>query len=127
MFENLQVFRMASAMAVHAGKRQALVAANMANADTPGYQPRDLPPFSQSMPGDAGTPLRATRAGHVDAGATSAVQAQAQIQRGEDPNGNGVSVEQEMLRAVEIKRQHDRALTIYKSSLGILRSALGRP
>jgi len=31
-----------------------------------------------------------------------------------------------MLRAVDVKRQHDRALAIYKSSLTVLRTAIGR-
>jgi flagellar basal-body rod protein FlgB len=31
-----------------------------------------------------------------------------------------------MLHAVDAKRQHDRALAIYKFSLGILRTSLGR-
>ena len=41
--------------------------------------------------------------------------------------GPTVSIEEEMLKAVEVTRQHDRALAIYKSSLSILRSSLGRP
>ncbi len=43
-----------------------------------------------------------------------------------DPNGNSVSLETEMLNAVSAKRQHDRALAIYKSSLTVLRASLGR-
>jgi flagellar basal-body rod protein FlgB len=43
-----------------------------------------------------------------------------------DPNGNSVALETEMLRAVDVKRQHDRALAIYKSSLTVLRTAIGR-
>ena len=31
-----------------------------------------------------------------------------------------------MLKAVDVMRQHDRALAIYKSSLNILRTSLGR-
>ena len=53
MFENLQVFKIAHAMAVHAGKRQSVIAANMANADTPGYRARDVAPFSVSEGTDA--------------------------------------------------------------------------
>ena len=45
MFENLQIFRMAHAMAAHAGARQTVVARNMANADTPGYTAQDIAPF----------------------------------------------------------------------------------
>ena len=43
-----------------------------------------------------------------------------------NPNGNGVSLEEQMLHAVDVKRQHDRALAIYKFSLGVLRSSIGQ-
>ena len=49
MFSNLTVFKTAHAMAVHAGARQALIAQNVANADTPGYRARDLPSFAESF------------------------------------------------------------------------------
>jgi flagellar basal-body rod protein FlgB len=44
----------------------------------------------------------------------------------ESPNGNGVSLEQEMVKSVDARRQHDQALAIYKSALTIMRSTLGR-
>ena len=43
-----------------------------------------------------------------------------------DPNGNGVSLEAEMLNAVEAKRAHDRALSIYRSAMEIMRQSIGR-
>ncbi|MDG1803103.1 MAG: flagellar biosynthesis protein FlgB, partial [Paracoccaceae bacterium] len=42
------------------------------------------------------------------------------------PNGNSVSLEQEMLRSVDAQRQHNRALAIYKHTMTVLRSSLGR-
>jgi len=126
MFENLDVFRMSSAMARHAGQRQAIVAQNVANADTPGYVARDLPPFETLYrPADGAEVQRATRAGHLN----GAVQGDAPfvaVRAGEGgaPNGNRVSLEGEMLKSVDAKREHDRALAIYKSALGILRNVI---
>ena len=67
MFENLDVFKMSSAMAQHAGQRQAVIAQNVANADTPGFIARDIPDFQSfyASPDDAGH-QRATRAGHLN-------------------------------------------------------------
>jgi len=131
MFENLEVFRMAHAMARHAGTRQAAVARNIANADTPGYAARDVPPFADMLrdarAGRDGFALRATRPGHLGrAGAGFVPEAAPLRDLPADPNGNTVSLETEMLRAVEIGRQHQRAVTIYKSSLDILRNAVKR-
>lgn len=127
MFQNLKVFQLSYAMATHAGARQAVIAQNIAHADTPGYQPRDLRPFAEMV--ETGQPqLRATRARHLNGaqGGELSLQAVDRALSGTNPNGNAVTLEQEMLHAVDTKRQHDRALAIYKSSLSILRSAIGR-
>jgi flagellar basal-body rod protein FlgB len=127
MFQNLEIFRQAQAMSAHAGARQALVAQNVANADTPGYKARDLTNFADSYRADTKAGQLATRRLHLN-GMDRAGQADVMTQNSIEvsPNGNGVSVEEEMLRGVSVERQHNRALAIYKSSLGILRSSLGR-
>lgn len=128
MFGKLDIFRMAHAMSVHAGARQAIVAQNMANADTPGYAARDVRPFKDIVEtGNTGFVPRATRPGHLNASSMPfdiGVSERRNVEA--DPNGNSVSLEAEMLTAVDVKRQHDRALAIYKSSLTVLRTAVGR-
>ena len=128
MFEKLEIFRTAQAMAVHAGTRQAVVAQNMANADTPGYAAREVEPFKAVMDaGSSGFGQMATRAGHLN-GVSNSLQFDVSEVRDAlaDPNGNSVSLEEEMMKAVNVKRQHDVALAIYKSSLTILRTAIAR-
>lgn len=128
MFENLEVFRMAHAMAKHAGARQTVIAQNMANADTPDYAARDIAPFQAEL--ETQTPAftqAATRARHLNGTAQSGgYDVFERRDAVSDPNGNAVSVESEMLHAVDTKRQHDRAVTIYKSALTILRTAVRR-
>jgi flagellar basal-body rod protein FlgB len=120
MFQNLTVFKLAHAMAVHAGTQQAMVARNIAHADSPGYQARHLESFAEALRGGA------LRADSSQPGGMSFRFSLADPPAGTDPNGNSVSIEQEMLRATDAKRQHDRATAIYKSHLGILRASLGR-
>ena len=50
MYDSLSLFRLAASMARHAGERQAVVARNMANADTPGYRAEATVPFSDALP-----------------------------------------------------------------------------
>jgi|SRR6056297_928919 len=127
MFDNLDVFTLSHAMARHAGKRQAVVSQNMANADTPGYVARDVAPFSAHVSGEDAFAARATRPGHLFGAAPGRdFEVMTDRSAARDPNGNSVSLESEMLRGVEAKRQHDRALAIYKSGLTVLRTALGR-
>ena len=128
MFENIQTLRMAAAMAAHAGTRQAVVAQNIANADTPGYIARDVTAFADLVHQDAGGfHVRATRTSHLQ-GQMSPLHPEISEDESAatNPNKNGVILEDEMLKAVEVKRQHDRALAIYRSGLMVLRSSLGR-
>lgn len=128
MFQNLDVFTISTAMARHAGQKQAIVSQNIANADTPGYAAWDVPAFKDfHQKPDAMGSQRATRTGHLNGTSDSAASAVAfKVKDVAAPNENSVSLETEMLRGVAAKRQHDRALAIYKSALGVLRSTIGK-
>ena len=130
MDTGLDILRMAQGMAAHATARQNLVAGNIANADTPGYQARDLKPFAETYASQTVEPfqLRTTRAGHLQA-AQAGYEARAvelSAFGAEAPNGNNVSLEDQMIRAAEVRGQHEMALGIYRKSLDILRLSLGR-
>lgn len=117
MFDRLEIFMLANAQARHAAARQAVVAQNIANSDTPGYRAKDITEFSEVLRGmqrrperpDGALPLRT-----LDANTPAS------------PNGNTVSLELEMLRGIEAQRAHSRALRVYGSALEILRTSLGR-
>ncbi|GAA6208908.1 FlgB family protein [Cognatishimia sp. WU-CL00825] len=129
MFEDLGVFKMAHAMAVHAAARQNVVAQNMANADTPGYVARRVVPFATQLRARTGpVGLQATRAAHLTAEQMGTHSPAVFLDQGQskDPNGNNVTLESEMMQAVEVKQQHDRALAIYKAWLKMQRLSLGR-
>ena len=126
MFQNLEIFQLSHAMARHAAQRQEAVASNMANADTPGYAARDLTPFAELVRYRTDqTGMHATRTRHIGGDLSLAAQDQ-RTHTGTSPNGNNISLEEEMMRAVSVRKQHDRALMIYKSSMNILRTSIGR-
>ncbi|MBN9677512.1 FlgB family protein [Salipiger bermudensis] len=125
MFHNLNVFQTAMALAKHSGLRQALSAQNIANADTPGYRALDIPDFEATLR-ESAPHQRATRNRHLN-GLRSDHLPEPTLRRSSvDPNGNSVSIEGEMVTAVAASRGHGRALSIYRSSLNILRTSLGR-
>lgn len=126
MFSNLAVLRMAHEMGQHAGLRQAMVARNVANADTPGYRPRDAISFAESLRAAPEVPLKTTRAAHIPGAVTRVATDTRDVSGPVDPSGNAVSLDQEMLRAAEIRQEHETALAIYRSALDILRTSLGR-
>ncbi len=127
MFEKLELFRMSSAMAAHASARQELVSRNIANADTPGYKARDLPSFARLMQRvEEPVALRTSRAAHMAEAGSMLSQSAIPTDDEPSPNGNSVSLESEMVRAAEIRQEHDMALAVYSASLNILRTSLGR-
>ncbi len=125
MYESLDIFRMSTAMARHAGARQAVIATNLANSDTPDYAARSLPAFSEVWRDGGSVAMRATRVGHILP--EPGLQARAGLRLTEaSPNGNTVSVEEELLASVEAGREHSRALAIWRHGIGLLRTSLGR-
>ncbi|ALI55659.1 FlgB family protein [Celeribacter marinus] len=128
MFENLDIFRLTSGLARHSTARQELVAKNVANADTPGYRARDTVTFSDAFQASEGAAqLRATRTGHVtNTGAHSPLLETTDSPDPSSPNGNTVSLETEMMKAAQTRHQHELALSVYKSSMSILRASIGK-
>lgn len=124
MFNTLNVFNMAHAMAEHAAYRQTVVARNIANADTPGYRARDIAPFSDLVSEAGEFAMRASRPAHLNGAGLRWDEFDARPMF--EPGRNTVSLEEEMVKAAEIRSEHKRALAIYRSSLNILRSSLGR-
>lgn len=128
MFEKIEMMRMARAMGQHVAQRQTVVARNIANADTPDYKARDLEPFEDSYRRRDGIPaLRTSDPRHIASPDWSPAAArQITGEAGVSPNGNSVSLEAEMLKAAELKREHDLSLGIYRSALDLMRTSIGR-
>ncbi len=129
MFEKLTVTSMAQAMADRAGQRLGLIAKNIANADTPGYKALDIPDFAASY-SESAMPMRATRPGHLGGIGSNpwgnpnpVAQSNGQATA---PNGNSVSIEQEMVKAASVRQDHEMALAIYRNTSEIIRASLGR-
>ncbi|WP_308915874.1 flagellar basal body protein [Jannaschia sp. LMIT008] len=119
------ILSLAADAARHAADRQAVTARNIVNADTPGFRPFDLTPFDPGLDVDASFAQRRTRPGHLGDG--PARPWREVTQEGPlDPNGNGVDLETEILRGTDAQRAHNRAITVYRASMDLLRASLGR-
>lgn len=101
-------------------RRQGVLAQNVANADTPGYRPRDVAPFVVPT---AMAPVH--HPGHLPlaGGAEGMVDGQRTETR---PNGNAVSLEDEMLRIAEVQVEHQTLAGLYQRSLALLKTSIGR-
>lgn len=125
MFDQIDTLRMAQALGRHAANRHRVTATNVANADTPGYRARDLRDFDPNH--GPGIGLRTTRPGHVAAGGWGGGHdAMVDAQGEPSPNGNTVSLEDEMVRAADASRQFDLSLSVMRSGMTLLRTAIGQ-
>lgn len=124
MFENLEIMNLAMGMARHSGRSQAASAQNLANADTPGYAAIVVPEFHETLR----SPLmsqKATRSGHMHGAVAGEEQPFENFAReSQDPNGNTVSLELELLNAANALRKHNNAMAVYRSSMTILRTSV---
>lgn len=118
MFNDLNVLQTAAAMARHAAARQELIAENIANADTPGFKARDLESFTEYY-----------KRIEADASVNHKTHKFRTTEISQDgltaPNGNSVSIEDQIWKSAATARQHETAVTIYSKSLSLLRIALG--
>lgn len=127
MFEQIEMINMARALTDHAAKRNTVIARNIANADTPDYKAKDLEPFNKVYRQSAGPGLRTTRQGHLATPEFSPANAR-EITAGEvpSPNGNSVSLEEELVKTAQLKREHDISVGIYRSALDVMRLSLSK-
>ena len=105
-------------------ERQRVLAQNIANADTPGYRPRDLDGFGESLAGVFG--LTRTNELHL-AGSGGAARAKPDRAAAElAPNGNAVSLDREAMKVADTDTAHALATGLYRRWIGLYRTALGR-
>jgi flagellar basal-body rod protein FlgB len=101
----LYLFALASENAKWLHAREALVAGNVANASTPGYQGVDLKPFSAFLD-RSGEAMAATNPAHLSPASFGVGKAQTVQSDASDTtlSGNSVSLETEMVKLGDINR-----------------------
>lgn len=122
---DIGLFRLAERRLAWVDQRQRVLAQNVANADTPGYQPRDVSPFSASL-GAAGAELVRTDPSHLSGnpgGGASSMRAKAP---GRSPSGNGVSMEEQLGKVADTASTQELVTNLYRKYQGLFRTALGR-
>lgn len=112
----LYLFELASSQARWLELRQSTIAANVANANTPGYRARDVEPFNKVL--DT-TPVRlaVTSPAHLQ---LSATETDTRTNAKKDSwevvhSGNSVSLEQEMIKGGDVNRDYSLNTAVVRS------------
>lgn len=109
-------------------QRQDVLSQNVANADTPGYQARDLQPlaFGDALQQAALRPA-VTHTGHLLGKTADPAAAKVKtITPWEvSPDGNGVVLEQQMTQLAETQADYQMATELYRKQIAMLKTAIG--
>lgn len=121
MTQPIQLFDLASRQAEWLSVRQEVVAANIANANTPKYRAKDVTPFNAILDKSSNFTLARTNAAHFTAGADGMSndievrQARLNNEIGVQESGNTVGLAEELTKSGEIKREYELNAALVKS------------
>ena len=114
--DQIYLFGLSSRRAEWLASRQAVVAENIANVNTPGYKAKDINAFSEAMESTQ-LAMANTNGVHMVGGAGRSVEAGEQNENTWDVvhSGNSVTIEQEMLKSGEVSAQYTLNASIAKA------------
>ena len=133
--DTIPLFSMLRGRLGYLNQREQLISQNVANADTPGYTPKDLKPFTfegqlQAQANGGGTAMITSEPGHVTAPGMTTVTSWTP-QKAPDSettlDGNQVDLEDQMVKMNEARMDYDAAITFYQKSMDLIRLAARRP
>jgi flagellar basal-body rod protein FlgB len=115
--------------------RQNVLSTNVANADTPGYDARDIKPmdFAALLKRAAGTgaasgALTVTDPHHIALKSRAGTfQDYSAPDTESTSGGNTVSLEQEMIKVADTQAQYQIATNLYSKAINMMRTAIGKP
>ena len=132
--QDIGLFQALSAKMGYLNQRQSILAQNVANADTPGYRPKDLVEVDFStmlkaqMGGAKTVSVATTDEGHLS-NANNHMSADAKKQKDTyevAPSGNAVIMEEQLMNAGQNNMDYNLMLNVYQKQVGMMRMALGR-
>jgi flagellar basal-body rod protein FlgB len=112
----LALFSLASQQAGWLSTRQATIASNVANANTPGYRAQDVQPFSAVL-SHLQLPMATSAPGHIQPASLAGDRTKVKTSDSWDVvhSGNSVNLEQEMMKAGDVNRAHALNVNIVRS------------
>jgi flagellar basal-body rod protein FlgB len=132
---DIPLFAMLKSRMGYLSQRQRVIAENVANANTPGYAPRDLNAFTfqaQVQAAQGPGAMAVTEPGHMTppgAGKSASAQAKPVVTRDSETtlDGNSVVLEEEMMKMGQARMDYDAAVSFYQKALNMITLATRAP
>ncbi|HEV7370806.1 flagellar basal body protein [Arenibaculum sp.] len=121
----IELFRVAGSRMEYLAERHRVVAQNVVNANTPGYRARDLVPFDAVIGGMRPVAPALTSGMHLTGTRPAGpVRVDRRPETWEsNPDGNAVSLEQEMIKAADTREAYGLIAGLFQKHVGLLRMA----
>lgn len=127
---NLPLFGMLRSKLTWLNERQSVIADNVANASTPGFKANDLKELSFDEMLRGAKEKDGVRFSEVEPSRVHISRNSARFKIGDmsasesTPNGNNVSLEDQMMRSAEVQVDYQAAIDIYKKGMNLLKMAV---
>ena len=121
------LFDVAEKRLVWTAQRQSVLASNIANANTPAFQARDVQSFEDVLAGSGSIEPARTEAGHM-AGTlpTGLASLTKNPPNARALDGNSVSLDEQLTKVADTETTQALVTTIWKKYVGMFNTALGR-
>lgn len=127
--EDTGLIRLITQKMAYLGQRQAVLGQNVANADTPGFKPKDLKAFSfNDALREAHGAMKITNAKHVLPASIAGVNSATVKMKSYEtvPSGNAVDIEQQMLEVSKTSVDYQATTSILQKFHGLWLTVLGK-
>ena len=130
--QNIGLFKALNAKMHYLDTRQKVLAQNVANADTPGYVPKDLTKVDfgrvlekvskdNNVQVDTTNPMHMPPSDHIDDPKNRAAKLVYEV----TPVGNEVSLEEQMVKSSQNTMDYNLMTTLYQKNVNLIKTALG--
>jgi flagellar basal-body rod protein FlgB len=127
--EQMGLFKLMSRKMGYLGDRQQVLAQNIANMNTPDYKASDLKPFTfrNALADSRRLTPTATSASHLSGTVAEGMRSKSgrdHMNYETTPDGNGVVIEQQMLKMAETSNDYQTMLNLYRKQVNMIRTAI---
>jgi flagellar basal-body rod protein FlgB len=125
------IFGLANKRMAYLSERQKVLSENVANANTPGYATKDLKPmdFRNLLRAQSHMEPATTNPLHLVGTVPPTSFSEAKVDKSQlyesSPDGNSVSLEQQMIKVADTQTQYQLSANLYQKHLAMLKTAIG--
>jgi flagellar basal-body rod protein FlgB len=125
----LNLYQMMRANLTYLGERQDVLSQNIANANTPGYVPKDLKPLDfQNLMSSMNTTVQVatTNSKHMHGTKENSSFGRINSSRMEmKPSGNKVVLEDQIMQASKNSAEYQKTTNIYRKMIEMIKTSIG--